>query len=288
VASPVRTKRTMTRRNLPAAILILAVLCGPLPGDASGAAEAVAAAPPAGAAEFSDLQQKPSKKSKESAEDQYEKGLIALRYGLTDEAIRYGNQGLALDPNHFNSHNLLGSAYFTKGDYARSAAAYEKALEIDPKISEVHRNLGLAYVETKETEKAETAFRTAVGLNGDPEAAFYLSRLLYEEGRYEEALEFILKTIQKNSSSATAYNLKGVILNQMGRHKEALGSFQAGLVLAPDDVGLLINLGIAHINTGEPAKARPVFEKVIPMIKDAVLRARVEEYLKDLDKSARG
>jgi superkiller protein 3 len=281
-------KRNMTRRNLPAALFLAAVLCVPLPGDASGATEAIAPASPAGSARSADLQQKPSKKSKESAEDQYEKGLIALRYGLTDEAIRYGNQGLALDPNHFNSHNLLGSAYYTKGDYARSAAAYAKAVEIDPKIAEVHRNLGLAYVELKETEKAEAAFRKAIELNGDPEAAFYLSRLLYEAERHEEALEFILLTIQKNSSSGTAYNLKGVILNQMGRFKEALGSFQAGLVLAPDDVGLRINLGIAYINTGEPAKARPVFEKVIPMIKDAVLRARVEEYLKDLDKSAGG
>ncbi len=258
----------MTKKDLLALALAVSVLCGPALGNVSASA----------------FQKKPAKKGQETADDQYEKGVIALRYGLLDEAIRYGNLALALDPNHFNTHALLGSAYYTKGEYAQSAASYARAAELDPEVAEIHRNLGLACLETKETERAEAAFKRAVELNGDPEASFYLARLLYGEKRYEEALEFVLKTIQKNNSSATAYNLKGVILNQLERYKEALGSFQAGLVLSPDDVGLQINLGIAYINTNEPAKARPVFERVIPMIKEAALKAKVEEYLKSLDK----
>ena len=50
---------------------------------------------------------------------QVEKGVIALRYGLTDEAIRYGDLAIALDAGHFNAWNLLGSAYYTKGDFAK-------------------------------------------------------------------------------------------------------------------------------------------------------------------------
>ncbi len=271
MASPKRTKRPMTIRTILAVGLLVSTLWGSVSGET--AASAAAAGP-----------QKLSKKTMERADDQYQKGVIALRYGLTDEAIRYGHSALSLNPNHVDAHNLLGSAYYTKGDYAQSAASYEKAVELDPNVPDVHRNLGLAYLETKEEEKAEAAFRKAVEINGDPEASFQLSRLYYGKERYEEALEFILKTIQKNRNSAAAYNLKGVILNQLGRHKEALGSFQAGLVLAPEDIGLQINLGIALINVGEPAKARPVFEKVIPLIKEEALKARVVEFLKSLDK----
>src|SRR4030042_2039823 len=123
-----------------------------------------------------------SKKTKvpaneKSAQDEYEKGAIALRYGLTDEAIRYGEQALAFFPGHFNAV-----------------------------------------------------------------AAFNLGKICFTEKRFDEALDYAVKSIQKDGKSARAYNLKGVILNQLGRYLEAAGSFQAGLVLAPDDIGLQINL----------------------------------------------
>ena len=50
----------------------------------------------------------------------------------------------------------------------------------------------------------------------------------------------------------------------------------------PEDVGLRINLGIAYINAGEPAKAKAILEAVLPKITDASLRAQVEEALKSI------
>ena len=43
---------------------------------------------------------------------QYEMGVIALRYGLPDEAIRYGQLAVSLDPGHFDGWNLLGLGLF--------------------------------------------------------------------------------------------------------------------------------------------------------------------------------
>jgi tetratricopeptide (TPR) repeat protein len=218
--------------------------------------------------------------NEKNAQDEYEKGAIALRYGLTDEAIRYGERALAFFPGSFNALALLGSAYYTKGEYARSAEAYEKAAALKPDSAELQRNLGLAYIELKESEKAFAALKKAFTANGDAEAAYYLGRLCYAEKRFDEALDYAVKAVQKDGKSARAYNLKGVILNQLGRFPEAAGSFQAGLVLAPEDVGIQINLGIAYINTKEPAKAKAVLEAVLPKIEDAALKSRVEGYIK--------
>lgn len=220
--------------------------------------------------------------NEKSAQDEYEKGAIALRYGLTDEAIRYGEKALTFFPGHFNALALLGSAYYTKGEYAHSAETYEKAAALKPDSAEIQRNLGLAYIELKETEKAFDALKKAFALNGEAEAAYYLGRLCYAEKRFDEALEYAVKSIQKDGKSARAYNLKGVILNQLGRYPEAAGSFQAGLILAPEDVGLQVNLGIAYLNTDEPAKAKAVFEAVLPKIEDAGLKSQVEGYIKSI------
>lgn len=226
----------------------------------------------------------PQRKAKSSDEKnpqyQYEKGVIALRYGLTDEAVRYGKLAVSLDPAHFNGWSLLGSAYFTQGEFALAAEAYEKAAAIKPEAADVQRGLGLAYAELKEMEKAEAALKRAYAIDGAYETAFHLGKLCYNAGRFEEALDYALKAIQKNGKNAGAYNLKGVSLNQLRRYAEAAGSFRAGLVLAPGDINLQVNLGIALLNSGEPSKARAVFEAVLPKIEQDVLRKQVEEYIK--------
>ncbi|MBP1661433.1 MAG: tetratricopeptide repeat protein [Candidatus Aminicenantes bacterium] len=212
---------------------------------------------------------------------QCERGAVAMRYGLTDEAVKYGLQAVALDPEHFDGWNLLGTAYYTKGDFAKSAEAYEKAAAIKPGAADVQRNLGLAYVELKETEKAEAALKRALD-SDDAEAAYQMGKLCYNAKRYDEALQYALTAIRQDGKSARAYNLKGVTLNQLGRYAEAAGSFQAGIVLAPDDVGLRINMGIAYMNAGDPAKAKAVLEAVLPKIEDPAIRSQVESYIKSI------
>ncbi len=246
-----------------------------------------ALAVPAGAGTSRPVPGPQKKKAKALPDDknpqhQYELGVVALRYGLADEAVRYGQLATALDPGHFDGWNLLGSAYYTKGEFALAAEAYEKAATLKPKAPDVQRNLGLAYLEIKEMEKAEAALKEALATQGDSETAFQLGKLCYNAQRFDEALAYVLEAIRKDGKSAKAYNLKGVVLNQLGRYAEAAGSFQAGLVLVPEDVGLQINLGIAYINSDQPAKAKTVLEAVLPKITEDVLRTRIEGYLKSI------
>lgn len=272
---------TFFRKAAPTLLALAAVACSASALSPTGASTTAVSAPaPADAQSRSKKEKVPANEKR--AQEEYEKGAVALRYGLTDEAIRYGQQALAFLPDHFNSLALLGSAFYTKGDYALSVAHYEKAAAIKPDSAEIQRNLGLAYIEVKDTGKAFAALERAFALNGDAEAAYHLGRLCYTEKRFDEALNYALKAIQKDGKSARAYNLKGVILNQLGRYPEAAGSFQAGLVLAPGDIGLQINLGIAYLNTDEPAKAKAVLEAALPKIEDPALRKQVEDYLKSI------
>jgi tetratricopeptide (TPR) repeat protein len=227
-------------------------------------------------------QKKPPKNLEKDPQYQYEKGVVALNYGLTDEAIRYGDLAVALDPNHYGGHSLLGNAYYKKGDFVRAVASFEKAATIAPGKSEAHFNLGLALFETGALDRAEAEFRQAAAIKEDAMTDYYLARVYFNQKKYDLALEAAVKSIQRNARSASSYNLKGVILNQLGRYPEAAGSFQAGLVLAPDDLNLQINLGIAYINSNEPNKARPVLEKALPRIQDQALKTKIEDYLKSI------
>ncbi len=231
-------------------------------------------------------QRKPPKGSEKDPQYQYEKGVVALNYGLTDEAVRYGKLALSLDPNHYGAHTLLGGAYYKQGNYAEAVAEYGKAAELEPDLAEAHFNLGLACFEAGDMARAEEELKRANGIKEQALPCFYLARIYLGQKKLDQALAEAQKSIGKNPSSAGAYNLKGVILNQLGRFAEAAGSFQAGLVLAPDDINLRLNLGIAYMNSDQPDKARPVLEKALPDIKDPVLKAKIEEYLRSIKSPA--
>ena len=224
---------------------------------------------------------KPSASEKD-AKDQCDKGNICLRYGLTDEAIRYGNLAVSLDPNHYGGHRLLGNAYYKKGDLVQAVAEFEKAAALKPDLAEAHFALGLALFDSGETDRAEKEFSQAGAIQEDSLTSYYLARVHFKQKKFEQAFDEVQRSIKKNPKAPGAYNLKGVILNELKRYAEAAGSFQAGLILSPDDLNLQINLGIAYINSNEPAKAKPVLEKVLPRIEDAALKAKIEDYLKSI------
>jgi tetratricopeptide (TPR) repeat protein len=214
------------------------------------------------------------------AQYQYEKAVVALRYDLPDQAIEYLQQAIALNPSHDQSYNLLGLAYIKTKNYAEAAAAYQKYLELKPDVSDVHCNLGLVYEELGEKDKAEAEYKKAMAIDGNPNASFNLAKLYYGQNNLEQALEYARASIKKKSDLAAAHNLEGVILNQMGRYGEALGSFEKALGLAPNDINLSVNLGIAYINNKQFGKAREILEKALPAIQDQTLKDKVTEYLK--------
>ncbi|OGD12308.1 MAG: hypothetical protein A2Y86_06140 [Candidatus Aminicenantes bacterium RBG_13_62_12] len=233
-----------------------------------------------GVAGCASTREKAIKDPEKDPQNQYEKAVISVRYDLEDEALKYLNLALSLDPAHAPSLLLLGNVHFKKGNFNEAAAAFQKYLELRPNDSEAHINLGLTYEKLGMADKSEAEYATALGLDGNPSAAFGLAKLCYEQNKLEPALEHIQKAIEKNVKSAAYYNLQGVILNQMHRYADALPSFQTALILAPDDIYVTINLGIAYINIKEPAKASDLFEKLLPRVRDEELKAKINEYLK--------
>jgi tetratricopeptide (TPR) repeat protein len=213
-------------------------------------------------------------------QNQYEKAVISMRYGLEDEALKYLDLALSLDPAHAPSLLLLGNAQFKKKNYGEAATAFEKYLVLRPNDAGAHASLGLVYGLLGMGDKSEAEFRSSLTIDGNADAAFGLAKLYYEQNKLEAALEHIRIAIQKNSKSAAYFNLQGVILNQMHRYADALPSFHAALQYAPDDVYVTINLGIAYINIKELAKARELFEKLLPKVQDEALKAKINEYLK--------
>jgi len=220
------------------------------------------------------------KKPSKGAQYEYEKAVVAMNYGLQDEAVRYLSQAIALDPKHAESFKLMGVLQFRKKNYPEGAAAYEKYLALNPADSETQANLGYCYEYLDRPDRAEAEYMKAIAIDGNANACFGLSKLFLKQQKFAEARTYAEQTITKKADWPAALNLLGVIQNQTKQYPEAAATFGKALLLAPDDINLSVNLGVALINTQEYAKAKKVLEQALPRIEDQELRTQVEGYLK--------
>ncbi len=227
-------------------------------------------------------QTKKIQKKEKDAQYEYEKAVLTMNYGLVDEAIKYLNRALSLNPNHHLSYYLLGLAYVKKQNLAEAEAAIQKCLELKPDFSEAHISLGEIYEGTSKLDKAEDEYKKAYAVAQNYSAGFHLAMLCYGRGKVEPALEYVRKAIQKDSRSTQAYNLQGVILNKLGRYPEAIQSFQNVLKIDPNYAVASVNLAIAYINNKNFDKARELLEKTLPTVQDLKLKEKIQEYLEKI------
>jgi Flp pilus assembly protein TadD len=71
-------------------------------------------------------------------------------------------------------------------------------------------------------------------------------RALADAGRFNEALNILGKAHTPDQPDWRILNAQGVVLDQMGKHSEAQRYYQTALRMAPNDTGVLSNLGLSY------------------------------------------
>lgn len=216
---------------------------------------------------------------------QYNLGSFHLNNNELDQAIRSFNRALELDPSLHLAHNGIGLAYSLKGDLAAAAKAFEKCLALSPQFTEARNNLGMTYQEQGYLDKAEDQYKKAIAdltYRTREMPYFNLARLYMAKGLNEAALETVQKALVANSNMVLAYNLKGMILEKLGRLPEAITAYEIAARRVPDEVQFSFNLAVAYFKAGEPDAARTTFETLLPKVTDVALRDQINAYLEKL------
>jgi len=206
---------------------------------------------------------------------QYEKAAVCVQAGLPDEAIKYLNRAVLLDPNHYLAYNLFGLVYMLKRDFPNAAATLEKCIALKPDFSEAHNNLGTVLQETGQTAKAEAEFKRAFEIDQSYNASYNLAKINFERGQLEPALSYVGQSLQKYDRSLLAWNLQGLILDTMERTDEAIASYQQGLKRVPNEENVSFNLAVAYFRKGDKGRAKEILDRILKTTKNENLRARV-------------
>jgi len=239
-------------------------------------------------------QQRLAKEREKDPQYQYDKAVVCMKAGLADEALKYLNQVLALDPRHALSWNLTGLAHMMKGNSQAAAEAFEKCLAITPNFSEGFNNLGIAYQQLGNMVKAEQNYKQAFALDQNYNSSYNLAKIYFLKKDMETALDYVQKSLQKYPRSIMALNLQGLIYDEQGKLDDAIQSYQQAQKLAPDELNVSYNLGVAFFKKEDYARSQEIMEKILkslalasPDAQNQDLKAKTNEVLKRIKEATK-
>ena len=105
------------------------------------------------------------RKNPSDVEAHLQMGIILAKAGDRDEAMKYFDKVLTLEPRNSAAMNNRGNIFMIEDKYLDAQKAYLAATQMSPKDAKVWVNLARAYKATKDIKKAKAAFVKAESLD---------------------------------------------------------------------------------------------------------------------------
>jgi len=199
------------------------------------------------------------------AENLYRHAITATNHGeifydrMGDIALKNKELDLTVDcyrkvleSNPYNREVLVKLAtvlqtYFPE-DTNEAIDCYEKLLEFNIDVPQIYYELGHLYLKKEDKINSMSAFKLA--LENDPENPFYNNSLAYAYAKaelYDDAIEHYQKAISINPdkewTSIVCQALGTIYAEIKGNIEAAVSTYQAGLILDPNNYDLYLSLG---------------------------------------------
>jgi tetratricopeptide (TPR) repeat protein len=172
-----------------------------------------------------------------------------------------------------------GVALSNEGKSDEAIAKFQEVLAVIPNCVECYANIGTVHTRTKKYDEAETAFKKAIELKPDFADAYNgLANLYNAQKKFDLAAEASKKAMELNTAaggaagagaaggaSASAVFNQGVILWNAQKIPEAKAQFEAAIKLDPNMADAHYWLGMALLNGGDMAGAKPKFETYLKL-----------------------
>jgi tetratricopeptide (TPR) repeat protein len=149
-------------------------------------------------------------------------GKAHLNREETEPAISELERAVALNPNLPFVHFNLGIAYGRSGDYERAESEFRRDIALEPDLADNYGQLGALYARAGRDDDAEKAFREALKRDSKMASAYSgLAKLYQKRQKFEPALRMADAILRISPDYEGGHYLRGRILMQLGREKEA-------------------------------------------------------------------
>lgn len=158
----------------------------------------------------------------------------------------------------------LGDSFTEAGEPRAAIAVYDRAANRAPEDAVPLLRMGRLFLDAGDIDVAERLFRRALERRPDSaETRLALARIAVMRGTPDEALALLdSRRGAGQDPSREARNLRGVVLDLMGRHERAQLAYAEALAIDPDSAGAMINLALSLALSGEDAAARDILQEL--------------------------
>jgi tetratricopeptide (TPR) repeat protein len=195
--------------------------------------------------------------SRQQAVELYVDAVVLKDQNQPDKAVEKLNQAVRTDRRFSLAQSLLGEIYEQKGQYGKSATAYDAATRLNPWSFKDYFCLGRVYQAMKEYAQAFRAYSRATELKPDHfEANFNAAQCSYEINDYNNALKYGRKAAQIDSNIIELQQLLGHIYDSQKDYELSVGAYKRALEVNGSDANTIMSLAVAYLRTNrnEPAK----------------------------------
>jgi tetratricopeptide (TPR) repeat protein len=185
-----------------------------------------------------------AKAAADAATKTFNEGVALSNDGKSDEAIAKFNEVIVTIPTCAECYANIGTVHTRSKKYDEAEAAFKKAIELKPDFAEAYNGLANLYNATKKFDLAAEASKKAMDLNAAAGTA--------------------AGGAGAGGNASSAFN-QGVILWNAQKIPEAKAQFEAAVKLDPNMADAHYWLGMALLNGGDMAGAKPKFETYLKL-----------------------
>ncbi|NLO90915.1 MAG: tetratricopeptide repeat protein [Elusimicrobia bacterium] len=164
----------------------------------------------------------------------YNAALIRAKQERFDDAKKYYDSAIALDPGHGPAYFGRAAVFIHDRKYKEASADLAKAVECDPDNPVYHTTHGLTFINLSKMEEAEKELGKAIKLSPkDPKLYNFRANLYVIMGEYTMALADAAAILLLDPADFHACEMLGGLLLAHRRPGEALWALQRALELDP-------------------------------------------------------
>lgn len=157
-----------------------------------------------------------------------------------------------------------------RGEVTQFAALYQA----NPQDRNIALGYGRALRHTGQTEQAVAVLQRAavVSKSNDHELLGEFGRALADDRKFEQALDVLSRSHTPERPDWRILNVQGTVYDQMGQFQQAHNSYNLALKIAPNDAGVLSNLGLSHALSGNLKHGELLLRQAASTGNDAKIR----------------
>lgn len=166
-------------------------------------------------------------------------------------------------PGHQETLTLCGNAHLKSGNIAQAAEYLKRRFAFENTNAQLAEDIATLLMHGKQYKEALVYLDHRIALGDWTEDIGYSLGFCYQEtGQRADALAAYERVISRNPQMIDAYLRTGLLLHDMGKHKEAIDLLDLALTINPDAPSLIHCQAKLLIYQGRPSTALQKFEQL--------------------------